>query len=166
MKILIVRHARAEERRLLGLLRKDAARPLTPEGRKDMAKAAKGLKQLVSDLRVLATSPLVRAKQTAQILAERYDTEVTEVTELSPGADPDKLLAWLRKQPLEAIVALVGHEPDLGALASWFLTGRKESFVQFKKGAACLIDFAEAGPAPGRGRLEWLIQPGALRKLV
>ena len=46
MKILIVRHAKAEERRLLGLLRKDAARPLTPGGRKDMAKAAKdaGLK--------------------------------------------------------------------------------------------------------------------------
>ena len=165
MKILIVRHARAEERRLLGLLRKDAARPLTPDGRKDMAKTAKGLKQLVSDLRVLATSPLVRAKQTAQILAERYDTQVTEVTELLPGADPDKLLAWLRKQPLAATVALVGHEPDLSALAGWFLTGRKESFVLFKKGAACLIDFSEGGPVPGRGRLEWLIQPGALRKL-
>lgn len=165
MKILIVRHAKAEERRLLGLLHKDAARPLTPGGRKDMAKAAKGLKQLLSDLGVLATSPLVRAKQTAQILAERYDARVTEVTELSPGTDPDKLLAWLRKQPLEAIVALVGHEPDLGALAGWFLTGRKESFVLFKKGAACLIDFAEDGPAPGCGRLEWLLQPGALRKL-
>ena len=150
---------------MLGLLRKDAVRPLTPGGRKDMAKAAKGLKQLVSDLRVLATSPLVRAKQTAQILAERYDAQVTEVTELSPGADPDKLLAWLRKQPLEAIVALVGHEPDLGALAGWFLTGRKESFILFKKGAACLIDFSEGGPAPGRGRMEWLLQPGALRKL-
>ncbi len=165
MKILIVRHAKAEERRLLGLLRKDAARPLTPGGRKDMAKAAKGLKQLVSDIGVLAASPLVRARQTAQILAERYDAQVTEVTELSPGADPDKLHAWLRKQPLEATVALVGHEPDLGVLASWFLTGRKEPFVLFKKGAACLIDFADGGPAPGRGRLEWLIQPGALRKL-
>ncbi len=165
--MLLVRHAKAEPRPRLGLLRKhDERRRLTPGGRRDMAKVAKGLKRLVPAIDVLATSPLARARETAEVLARRYDhDDVAEVAALSPGSEPQALVEWLRGQPKGALVALVGHEPDLGGFAGYLLTGRRESFLPLKKGGACLIDLAD-GPAAGGGRLEWLLPPGALRKLA
>ena len=164
MKVLIVRHAKAEQRAPLGLLRKkDSERALTPGGRRDMARAAKGLKRLLPEINILAASPLARAKETAQILSECYDhIEVTELPLLSPGTKPAALLTWLREQQHDATVALVGHEPDLAILASYLLTGREESRLLLKKGACCLIDLPDRSAA---GKLEWLLQPGALRKL-
>ncbi len=164
MKVLIVRHAKAESRALLPLLRKkDTERVLTPGGRRDMARAAKGLKRLLPEISILATSPLARAKETAQILSARYDQiEVMELSLLSPGNKPEALHTWLREQPQDATVALVGHEPDLAVFASYLLTGRQESHLVLKKGAGCLIDLPDRSAA---GKLEWLLQPGALRKL-
>lgn len=165
MKVLLVRHAKAEPRPRL-LRKNDERRRLTPGGRKDMAKAAKGLKRLVPAIDVLATSPLARARETAEVLARCYDCDdVAEVAVLSPGGEPRALLEWLRGQPKDALIALVGHEPDLGGFAGYLLTGRRETFLPFKKGGACLIDLAD-GPAAGGGRLEWLLPPGALRKLA
>ncbi len=167
MKLLLVRHAKAESRLVRGLSRKnDERRRLTPGGRRDMAKVAKGLKRLVPAIDVLATSPLVRARETAEVLARRYDRDdIAEVAALSPGAEPKALAEWLRDQPQDALIALVGHEPDLGGFAGYLLTGRRETFLPLKKGGACLIDLAN-GPAAGGGRLEWLLPPGALRKLA
>ncbi len=166
MKVLLVRHAKAEPRPRLGLLRKNDERPLTSGGRKDMAKAAKGLKRLVPAIDVLATSPLARARETAEVLARRYDhDDIVDVAALSPGGEPQALVEWLRGQRKDAVVALVGHEPDLGGFAGYLLTGRRESFLPFKKGGACLIDLAD-GPVADGGRLEWLLPPGALRKLA
>ncbi len=165
MQILIIRHAKAGQRGLLGFIgKKDAARPLTDAGRKDMRKAAKGLQSLVPEIDVLATSPLARARETADIVSKKYDdTPVTELALLAPGGSKEDVLAWLREQKPTATVALVGHEPDLGMLASWLLAGGKESFVTLKKGAACLIEMSET-PTPGCGRLEWLLPSAALRK--
>ncbi len=167
MKLLLVRHAKAAPRPRSGVLRKhDERRRLTPDGRRDMAKAAKGLKRLVPAIDVLATSPLVRARETAEILARRYDHDgIADVAALAPGAEPKALVEWLRGQPQDALIALVGHEPDLGGFAGYLLTGRRETFLPLKKGGACLIDLA-GGPAAGGGRLEWLLPPGALRKLA
>ncbi len=167
MKVLLVRHAKAESRPRRGSLHQgDERRRLTPGGRKDMAKAAKGLKRLVPAIDVLATSPLVRARETAEILARRYDRDdIADVAALSPGGEPRVLVEWLRGQRKGALIALVGHEPDLGGFAGYLLTGRRETFLPLKKGGACLIDFAD-GPVAGRGRLEWLLPPNALRKLA
>jgi phosphohistidine phosphatase len=165
MQILIIRHAKAEQRGLLGFAgKKDAARPLTDAGRRDMRKAARGLQKLVPEIDVLATSPLVRARETADIVSRRYDDiPVMELAPLAPGGSKEDVLAWLRDQKATATVALVGHEPDLGILASWLLSGGAESFLSLKKGAACLIEMAEK-PTPGSGKLEWLLPPAALRK--
>ncbi len=167
MKVLLVRHAKAESRPRRGSLHQDDEhRRLTPGGRKDMAKAAKGLKRLVPAIDVLATSPLARARETAEVLARRYDRDdIADIAALSPGGAPRALVAWLRGQPKDALVVLVGHEPDLGGFAGYLLTGRRETFLPFKKGGACLIDLAD-GPVAGGGRLEWLLPPGALRKLA
>ena len=165
MQVLIIRHAKAGQRGLLGFLgKKDAARPLTDAGRKDMRKAAKGLQTLVPEIDVLATSPLVRARETADIVSRCYDDiAVMELAPLAPGGSKEDVLAWLRDQKPSATVALVGHEPDLGILASWLLSGGTESFLSLKKGAACLIEMTEK-PTPGSGRLEWLMSPATLRK--
>lgn len=165
MQILIIRHAKAGQRGLLGFIgKKDAVRSLTDGGRKDMRKAAKGLQTLVAEIDVLATSPLVRARETADIVSRRYDDlPVTELASLAPGGSKEDVLAWLREQKATAAVALIGHEPDLGILASWLLSARAESFLSLKKGAACLIEMSEI-PTPGCGRLEWLLSPAMLRK--
>jgi phosphohistidine phosphatase len=163
MKVLIIRHARAEER---GLLKRDAGRRLTNGGRKDMRKAAKGLTRLVANLDILATSPLVRARQTAEILADVLDDSApTELDLLAPGGRPEKLVAWLGNQREDATVALVGHEPDLSRFAGFVLTGEAQSLLELKKGAVCLIEF-ERKPAAGEGRLLWLLAPAQLRRLA
>lgn len=165
MFVLIIRHAKAEPRTVLGSIgKKDATRPLTDTGRKDMRKAAKGLRTLVPEIDVIAASPLVRAQETAAIISERYDAmPVTELAPLAPGGAKQAVLDWLRDQPESATIALVGHEPDLGILASWLLSGRQESFISFKKGAGCLIELTDR-PEAGAGRLAWLLPPAALRK--
>jgi phosphohistidine phosphatase len=162
MQLLIIRHARAEER---GLLRRDAGRRLTKDGRADMRKAAKGLSRLIDNLDVLATSPLARARETADILADVLDGPApTGLQLLEPGGSTEKLLAWIAEQPADATVALVGHEPDLSCFAGYVLGGKADSFVELKKGAACLISF-EREPKAGEGRLQWLLAPSQLRKL-
>ena len=163
MNVLLVRHAKAEER---SLLRRDSRRALTPVGRRDMAKAAEGLQRLVPSFDVLGTSSSVRARETAEILADRYGgLEITEVAALSPGSGSEALLAWHREQPPEAVVALIGHEPDLGIFASYLLIGHPEAFLPLEKAGACLIEFPADANA-GAGRLAWLLPPRTLGNLA
>jgi phosphohistidine phosphatase len=163
MHLLLIRHARAADR---GPGTRDASRRLTKGGRADMRKAAKGLARLIVKLDVLATSPLVRARETADIVADVLDSPApNEVEWLAPGGAPAKLLAWIAGQPAQATVALVGHEPDLSRFAGYVLSGAAETFIEFKKGAAGLIGF-EGKPAAGDGRLLWLLAPGQLRRLA
>ena len=162
MQLVLIRHARAEER---ALLKRDRTRALTIDGRRRMRKAAHGLHALLPGLSQIATSPLTRARQTAAIVAEaRDDIDVTLLPALAPGEPPRAVLLWLRNQPTDATLALVGHEPDLGRLAGWLLSAKPSGFVQFKKGAAALIEFAEA-PAAGKGTLAWLLTAAQLAAL-
>jgi phosphohistidine phosphatase len=162
MQIVFIRHARAEER---ALFKRDRTRALTQDGQRRMRKAARGLHALLPGLTQVVTSPLTRARQTAEIVAAVYDSvEVVTLPALSPGTAPRAILAWLRTQPNDAVLALVGHEPDLGLLASWLLVGRPAGFVQFKKGAAALIEFA-AAPAAGKGTLAWLLTAAQLAEI-
>ena len=168
MKLLLVRHAIAEDRREFAETgRDDALRPLTVEGREKMREAVLGLCTVVPRIDVLATSPLVRAADTAGIIGRCYQgLATTTVEELRPEAPSVGFLRWLRTCSREGIdvVAAVGHEPHLGHLASWLLTGREEPFVQFKKGGALLLDFAEFLQA-GLPRLVWALPPKILRAL-
>jgi len=162
MQVVLIRHARAEER---VLFKRDRSRALTQDGRRRMRKAARGLHALLPGLTQIATSPLLRARQTAEIVAAVYTgIDTVSLPALSPGALPRAVLAWLRTQPQDALLALVGHEPDLGRLASWLLTGRPAGFVQFKKGAAALIEFVDV-PAAGKGTLAWLLTAAQLAEI-
>ena len=162
MQLVLIRHARAEER---ALLKRDRTRALTVDGRRRMRKAARGLHTLLPGLSQIATSPLTRARQTAAIVAEaRDDVNITLLSALTPGESPRTVLAWLRSQPVDATLALVGHEPDLGRLAGWLLSGKPSGFVQFKKGAAALLEFPGA-PGAGKGTLVWLLTSAQLAAL-
>jgi phosphohistidine phosphatase len=164
--LYIVRHAIAVERG-------DAAypwdddRPLTPEGIHKFRLASRGLEKLgVKPSRILS-SPLIRARQTAEILRDAVapDLEIEYTPSLKPGAEFSEGLGAVVALGAKS-VAVVGHEPHLSEFASYLLCGPgPTSSLVLKKGAAALVRFP-AEPAPGLGFLEWLIQPGALRRIA
>lgn len=167
MKLLIVRHAKAEDRDEYAKTgADDGERPLTGAGREQARKTARAIKTLLPRIDVLATSPLVRARDTADLLRRDYRRlRPQELPALIPGTSPKAVGAWLAEQPADATVAVVGHEPDLSSLASWFLTGRAQPLLALKKGGACLLEF-ETAAAPGNATLAWLLTPRQLRGLA
>lgn len=166
MKLLMIRHAIAEEREDFARTGKeDRLRPLTDDGRKKMKHAARGLRKLVPEIGLLATSPLTRAAQTGAILDSVYgDLKEVEVDELSPETTPVAFLGWLRQQKGAETVAVVGHEPSISLLLSWLLTGMERRLFSFRKGGACLIEF-ESEIGAGTGTLLWALTPAQLREL-
>jgi phosphohistidine phosphatase len=166
VRLLVVRHAIAEDREAFARAQPDdAARPLTAEGREKMRRGAVGLKQLVPDIDLLASSPLKRALETAEIVARVYGgLKVERVGELAPGSPLDRAVAWVAGLPGRGTVAVVGHEPDLSRMVCALLASSNGPFLEFRKGAACLLEFT--GPA-GRGTatLDWFLGPKHLRRL-
>jgi phosphohistidine phosphatase len=164
MQLLVIRHAIAQTRdEFAG--DDDALRPLTTEGRRQMQRAAKGLRRIVGDLDMLGSSPLLRAMQTADIVAEQFTgLDVTTVEALEPERALPAFVTWLRKQRGAERVAIVGHEPHLGTLATWLLTGIDAPHVPLKKGGACLLDFPSL-PHKGGATLHWALTPALLRDL-
>jgi phosphohistidine phosphatase len=166
MQLLVVRHAIAEDPAEYAQRHPDdAGRPLTDEGRKKMRKAARGLRTLVPELDLLATSPLTRAVQTAEIMAGEYGGPTPVKTPTLAPAQPLQALAeWLDRERRRDVVAVVGHEPSLSRAVSWLLGGGDRSFIELKKGAACLLEFPDH-VGPGEGVLRWSLTPSHLRKL-
>ena len=107
---------------------------------------------------VVATSPLVRCRQTAEIIARQIAGKPRLVPrdELSPGSDLDKLLDWTASFAAnEEQIAWVGHAPDVGELAA-ALIGDGSSNLVFAKGAIAAIEF-DGPPARQKGELRWLV---------
>ena len=170
MQLLVVRHAIAEEREKWSP-RDDKLRPLTDDGKKKMKEAAKGLRALVPKIDVLATSPLTRAAQTAQLLAKVYETgEPVTVEALAPGQRPPALATWLRTQAVQKTVAIVGHEPGLGAIVSWLAAARQAVLLGCRGIALSVVvgdgepDFA--GLEPFLNRVLELLLTGDAPRLV
>ena len=166
MKLLVIRHGPAGDREAWAAEgRDDRLRPLTPDGKKEMRQVAKGLRTLIPGIDLIATSPLVRAVQTAEIVAKQYATESVTLEPLAPGHDPDEVLHWLREHRSQDVTAVVGHEPDLSALAGYLLTRDRTSFLTLKKSGACLLDLSDS-PKAGSANLQWLLIPRLLRRLA
>jgi phosphohistidine phosphatase len=166
MELLVVRHGIAEDRVAFAKTGKgDEERPLTADGRRKLARCARGLRRLVPSIDLLATSTLVRATQTADVLGEAYrGLRTVRLAELAPDAKPAALLPWLRAQRRRPTVAIVGHEPHLSAVVELLLAGGSAGFLELRKGGACLVSLA--GPAAAGGaELRWLLTAGQLRRL-
>ena len=161
-ELYLVRHGLAEERG--DAWPDDTKRPLTADGMSRMRKAARGLARLGIGLDVVLTSPLVRARQTAEILAGALEPRPSLVTidSLAPEGVYTTLLADLEKHARKTRIALVGHEPNIGELAARLIGSRHA--IEFKKGAVCRIDL-ETLPPSGPGDLRWLMTAKMLREI-
>jgi phosphohistidine phosphatase len=166
MQLLVIRHAIAEDReRFASSGRDDSERPLTTAGRDKMRRASGGLRRIVPTIDLLASSPYVRAMETAELVAEAYGIDdVKRVAALVPDAPLQEFLVWVQRKASARVVAVVGHEPHLGELVTWLMSGLRESRVEMKKGGACLLEF-EGQPGAGLGVMKWLMGPGQLREL-
>lgn len=162
MELLIVRHGLAADKADWAESgRPDSARPLTAEGRRKTREAAKGLAALAR-VDVIGTSPWLRARQTAALLARELDAPVAACPALVPTRPFEELAEWLSTRE-EEMVALVGHEPQLSRFVSWLLTGDARPLLTLKKAQACLLEFDR--PRPGQATLLWSLPPKALRAL-
>ena len=113
---------------------------------------------------MILTSPLVRARQTADVLAENMKGKPPVVTtdSLAPAGAAAAVMQEIGKHTRKGRIALVGHEPNMGELAARLIGAR--TAIEFKKGAICRIDF-EVLPPKGLGHLRWFVTPKMLRKL-
>jgi phosphohistidine phosphatase len=161
MKLLIVRHAAAVPRGTPGI--SDDDRPLTPRGKAKFRAAARGLARIADRPDLLLTSPLPRAKATAEIAALAFKRVEPRMEPALAGESVEGIVAALRKLPPAQTVAIVGHEPVLSALLAHFLGARSER-LPFRKGGAALVDLPD-GPGAA-GRLVWFLKPRILRTLA
>lgn len=161
MKLLLVRHAIALDRDTPGV--SDDLRPLTEDGVTRFKKTARSLGVLVTADLVL-TSPLLRAKQTAEILARQWMSVATHESQPLGNGSRLHFERALARLPKTAVVAAVGHEPWLSEwTAAWLGASRGETFA-FKKGGAALIEF-EGEAAEGVGSLVFFVPPKVLKDL-
>lgn len=137
----------------------DASRPLTDEGRERMEREAKALSKIGLTVDAIVTSPLLRAKETAEIVADRLSLrkKLIEDARLGGGFDITQLAALLQKYPEADSIMLVGHEPDFSATVGAITgTGR----IDLKKGGLACVELTD--PASMRGELLWLVPPKIL----
>ena len=143
----------------------DTKRPLTARGIQRLRRAGRSLVAMDVAFDVILTSPLVRARQTAEALATAFREPPTIVNapSLAPGGTHNAIVDDLAKQShRRKKIAIVGHEPGIGELAARLLGLRKP--IEFKKGAICRIDVT-ALPPTGNGQLKWFLTPRILRKI-
>ena len=164
MQLIFLRHGEAVDHGAPGYETDDDARPLTPKGIKQMRQVARALRDLIKPT-VVFTSPLVRARQTADIVGAALNVRVTEDARLDPGFNVGRLAALLREQCGEnepACVVLVGHEPSFSQTIAT-LTGPGTNLI-LKKAGLARVDVAGSDLADGQ--LRWLLTPSQLVRMA
>ena len=145
---------------------RDEQRALTSDGIAKMRQAAQGLKKLQADFDVIASSPLVRARQTAEIVAEvlRFRQPLDEWDELVPEGAVEAVLRRLHDFRECKSILLVGHQPSIGCLASYLVFGDARVSLPFKKGAVFCVQTND--PPPWAGELLWMLPSRMLRQIA
>jgi len=160
MNLYLLRHGIAVDPGTPGIL-SDADRPLTAKGEEKLEQIAKGMAALELSFDLILSSPYLRARQTAEIVADAFSARkrIEFTDSLTPGANPKKLIEVLkRRHPAVESVLLCGHEPYLSALISYLVSGDAGLWVVMKKGGLCKLVIESL--KPGRcAILEWLLTP-------
>jgi phosphohistidine phosphatase len=162
--LYVLRHAIALERGTPGYA--DDQRPLTEEGIVKMRRIAAGMEAMGLSFDLILSSPYVRARHTAEIVARRFDAgPLLRLSEnLEPGGNPRTLMEEIADAKDAGGVMIVGHEPYLSSLISTLLTGKDEVGMTLKKGGLCKLSLDQ--PHLGKcASLEWLLTPGQLRRI-
>lgn len=166
MNLFLLRHGVAVERDKL-CYPDDSLRPLTADGRRKLRRIAAGMRLLELRFDIWLSSPYVRARQTAEIVAKAFHArnKLEFEIDLTPAGSARRLLRRLvDKRAMAENILLVGHEPYLGELAGFLLAGRAGFPLMLKKGGLCLLSMES--PAWGRcATLEWLLTPWQLMVL-
>lgn len=161
VKLYFIRHGDAYE---FGDPRwpNDQDRPLSPEGEQEVKLVAEAIGRLASPVDQVISSPVLRAKQTAEIVIAEVGWPEPILIEEIAGRSPAEMLESLIPWKEAAALAVVGHAPTLPDLASYLLNGSEEhESVDMKKGAALCLSF-EGTPTAGGAVIEWLIVPKGL----
>lgn len=166
MELYLLRHAIAVDKNL-GAYKSDRDRPLTSEGTQKMLRVAKGMKSLDLFFDLILSSPFVRTRQTAEIVAKVF--KIKKKLKFSPhlavGGDPEELMEELKRDydSLKSVL-LVGHEPSLSHLISFLLTGDSSLSLEMKKAGLCKLNINTL--RYGRcATLEWFLTPNQLTRL-
>jgi len=167
MNLYLLRHGIAVVGNEPGI-ESDNERALTSKGGKRMRKAAKGLQRLGIAFDGILTSPLVRARQTAEIVADvlGLKSQLQEISGLAPESSVENLLFGLTRFQNREHLLLVGHQPLLGETAAFLLHGKNRPSldIALKKGGMCCIEI-DSMPPDKIGTLHWLLAPKQLRLL-
>lgn len=167
MNIFILRHGIAVERGTEGF-EHDSERPLTAKGRRQLRKSAAAMRRMKLRFDLILSSPYVRAKQTAEIVAEelklgkrlkfsdalKYDGDAAELV---------RQLSTLKSAPENLL--LVGHEPYLSQLISLLVSGNEDVAIDFKKGGLCKLE-AEKLHYGKCAQLVWLLTPKQMKEMA
>ncbi len=161
MNLYLMRHAPAADP---DEATEDSQRPLTEKGRKKLAKITRNLEKLDVSFDLIITSPYLRARQTAETVADVLDMGpelVLESENLPPLGFADKLVDEINaREPVESLL-LVGHEPSLSQLASMLISGDSNLAITMKKAGLCKLTVEKLSYSRC-ATLEWLMTPGQL----
>jgi phosphohistidine phosphatase len=155
MDLFILRHGKAAES---SGGTDDAARALTGDGKDEIKKVARWMKSKKFRFDVIATSPLKRAFETAEIIARSLGQEdrLTTWDELAPGGDPGTVCYHASQYGKEATVLIIGHEPSLSMLVSRIISGNDNASIVLTKGGLAKIRNYSFKDRPS-GDLQWLL---------
>ena len=161
-ELYLVRHAIAADRG--SEWPDDTKRHLTERGISRFKDAVKGLRRLDVTVDEIFTSPLVRAAQTAELLAAGLEGKapVKVLDALAPGHTPASVMSHLARVAKRRRIAIVGHEPDLGELAAHLIGAGRA--LAFRKGGICRIDLGSLS-SKRAASLVWFLPPAVLRQV-
>lgn len=169
MELFLLRHSEAGKK--LPHAGKDRDRSLTVVGKEEIERVGKALAKVGLEFDVIASSPLKRAKDSAQIVnkALKRKGKVEEWQELSPEGSRQSLYRRLAELKRSASVLCVGHEPYLTRAVADLITGgdgvaERAPKIALKKGGLARVSIEGFAPKPS-GELRWLLTPKQIRKL-
>lgn len=166
MDLYILRHAIAVSREDASIPR-DSERPLTARGVAKLRKVVRGMKALGLSYDLILTSPYVRARQTAAVVADEMGapTKVERTPHLAPDGNPRALMEQIGSRHREGgSILVVGHEPCLSQLISVLVSGDERAAIAMKKAGLCRLSIQ----TPRYGKcavLEWLLTPAQLARI-
>lgn len=147
----------------------DDSRPLTEQGRDELREVARGLRRLDLGLDAILSSPLARARETAQIVAAELGLSAVETPLLEPGCDLPQLAQLAKEYETAQDLMVVGHEPDFSSMIGALVGVRGPAHVEMKKAACCRVDLPTPSLAPdgiaATGTLVWLLHAKHLARI-
>jgi phosphohistidine phosphatase len=157
MDVYFLRHADAGRKEAWS--GPDSARPLSKEGIEQARQAAAAVAALQPGIQLIISSPLLRARQTAELFsaAQKPRAELREDERLAPGFGRDELAELVRENAGLASLMLVGHEPDFSLTIAACIGGGR---VECKKGGVARVEIDESPSL--KGTLVWLLPPKVL----